>query len=88
MILISQSQGLLPSIPFPAFDGKYENWAVFENISKVMVDSHADVTSNEKYNYLQWHLRVKHFIWFVGLPIITENYSIAWVLWWTDMKSR
>lgn len=63
---VTQSQGLLPSIPFPTFDGKYEKWAVFENISKVMVDSHADVTSTEKYNYLQWHLRVKHFSWFRG----------------------
>jgi len=63
---VTQSKGLLPSISFPTFDGKYENWAVFENISKVMVDSHTDVTSNERYNYLEWHLRVKHFSWFRG----------------------
>jgi hypothetical protein len=61
---VSQSQGFLPSIPLPTFDGKYENWAKFENIFKVMVNNHTDVTCTEKYNYLQWHLRIKHLSWF------------------------
>jgi hypothetical protein len=64
VILISQSQGLLPSIPLLTFVGKYENWAIFENIFKVMVNNHTDVMCIEKYNYLKWHLRVKHFSWF------------------------
>jgi hypothetical protein len=66
---VTQSKGLLPSIHLPMFDGKYENWAIFENIFKVVIDNHTDIMCIEKYNYLQWHLRVKHFSWFRGFLI-------------------
>jgi hypothetical protein len=70
----------LPSISLPTFEGKYENWATFENIFKVMVDSQTDITSIEKFSYLLLALKGQAFQLVQGLPITTDNYSIAWNL--------
>jgi diphosphomevalonate decarboxylase len=70
----------LPSISLPTFEGKYENCATFEDVFNVVVDSRTDITSIEKFNYLLLPLKGQAFQLVEGLPITTDNYSIAWNL--------
>ena len=68
----------LPNISIPCFDGNLANFKQFFDLFTSLIDSNQSLTDIEKYHYLLSSLKGQALALVSSLPIISDNYVIAW----------
>lgn len=76
----SSSHIRLPKLNLPPFDGNPENWLCFYNLYHNTIHNNSTLGDIEKFQYLLSLLRNEALSLVKSLPIIPENYHIAYNL--------
>nr|XP_022908846.1 uncharacterized protein LOC111420154 isoform X2 [Onthophagus taurus] len=68
----------LPKIDLPTFDGKYANWAQFQDLFSTMVNDNEDLTDVERLQYLKMSLTGEPAQLLKNISVTGDNFSRSW----------
>ena len=70
----------LPAIKLPFFSSQYDPWIGFSDMFKVMIHENDSLHEIQKYHYLKSSLSGEAGCLVSSLPMMANNYTIAWKL--------
>ncbi|KAF0739485.1 Integrase catalytic domain-containing protein [Aphis craccivora] len=74
----AQSSSKLPDIPLPYFDGECQNWPVFRDRFRALVDQRPNISNIEKFYYLLGCLNAGPQDVVKGFTVSSDTYTLAW----------
>ncbi|EZA59757.1 uncharacterized protein LOC109610706 [Ooceraea biroi] len=68
----------LPPIKLPPFDGNYEDWEQFRDRFTALISENKDLSQFAKMHYLTSRLKSRASDCIANIPVIAENFDVAW----------